>query len=61
MAPRSISPIRRGLPAQPRHGVGLRSMRERADELAGTFDVSAGPGGRGTQVRLWLPLDEVTP
>jgi len=34
-------------------------MRERADELAGTLDVSPGSGGRGTVVRLWLPLDEV--
>jgi signal transduction histidine kinase len=49
----------RGLPEQPRAGVGLRSMRERADELAGTLDVSPGSGGRGTVVRLWLPLDEV--
>ena len=51
----------RGLPEQPRAGVGLRSMRERADELAGTLDVTAGSGGRGTEVRLWLPLDEVAP
>jgi signal transduction histidine kinase len=51
----------RGLPAQPPAGVGLRSMRERADELAGSLDLAPAPGGRGTEVRLWLPLGQVAP
>jgi signal transduction histidine kinase len=47
-----------GLPTQPSGGVGLQSMRERAAELAGTLDVREGADGRGTLVRLWLPLQE---
>ena len=44
----------RGLPAQPVAGVGLTSMRERAEELGGTCTV-VGDGG-GTRVRAVLPL-----
>jgi signal transduction histidine kinase len=36
-------------------GVGLRSMRERAEELGGSLAVSARAGG-GTEVRVVLPL-----
>jgi two-component system NarL family sensor kinase len=43
--------IDKSLPA----GVGLASMRERAEELGGTFDVRAVTGG-GTEVRATLPL-----
>jgi len=36
------------------HGVGLASMRERAEEMGGTCTVSPGPGS-GTVVRAWVP------
>ncbi len=45
----------RGLPADLRPGVGLRSMRERAEELGGSCVVEPAPGG-GTRVRALLPL-----
>jgi signal transduction histidine kinase len=45
----------RGLPAVRRAGVGLRSMRERAEELGGTLSVNARPQG-GTSVRATLPF-----
>ncbi|MFD1505725.1 hypothetical protein FE374_01005 [Georgenia yuyongxinii] len=45
-----------GLPVEVRAGVGLASMAERAAELAGRFEVSAGPAGAGTVVRAELPL-----
>jgi signal transduction histidine kinase len=45
----------RGLPAVRRAGVGLRSMRERAEELGGTLVVNARPQG-GTVVRATLPF-----
>ena len=44
-----------GLPANHRAGVGLASMRERAEELGGTFDIEPRPGG-GTCVQVVLPL-----
>jgi two-component system NarL family sensor kinase len=47
----------RGLPAQPRAGLGLSSMRERAAELGGDCTVTSTPG-RGTQVCAWLPLSQ---
>ena len=38
-----------------RPGVGLRSMRERADELGGDF--AAGPGAAcGTRIQVSLPV-----
>jgi signal transduction histidine kinase len=41
---------------QPREGgVGLGSMRERAEEIGGSFEISATPG-QGTTVRARLPL-----
>jgi signal transduction histidine kinase len=44
-----------GLPRDHRAGVGIASMRERAEELGGTCEVAA-PDGRGTIVRARLPL-----
>jgi signal transduction histidine kinase len=35
-------------------GVGLLSLRERAEELGGRCEVSC-PDGGGTLVRAWLP------
>lgn len=40
-------------------GVGLSSMRERAEELGGSFALSSNPAG-GTTVRTWLPLPRGT-
>lgn len=36
-------------------GVGLRSIRERAEELGGRTEITCPPAG-GTRVRAWLPL-----
>jgi signal transduction histidine kinase len=47
-----------GLPAGLRAGVGLRSMRERAEELGGQLSVTRGPRG-GTRVQAILPLAQV--
>jgi signal transduction histidine kinase len=46
-----------GLPVDEafRAGVGLLSMRERADELGGSCVIGHGPDG-GTRVRAWLPI-----
>lgn len=44
----------RGLPPETRAGVGLTSMRERAEELSGSCTVEALPDG-GTRVRAMLP------
>jgi two-component system NarL family sensor kinase len=52
-----------GLPAYHVPGVGLRSMRERAAELGGSFTAQADPGG-GTLITAYLPLpdpDETQP
>jgi signal transduction histidine kinase len=46
----------RGLPDGYRAGVGLHSMRERADELGGSCQIASVPGG-GTSVMVWLPLE----
>ena len=48
-----------GLPAQPRAGVGLRSMRERAEELGGDCLVVSSPG-QGTLITAQLPLPRDT-
>jgi signal transduction histidine kinase len=45
-----------GLPAERRVGVGLVSMRERAEELGGTCQMQADPAG-GTHVSVKLPID----
>jgi signal transduction histidine kinase len=44
-----------GLPRELRVGVGLRSMRERAEELGGTYVLESGMGG-GTRVCVKIPL-----
>ena len=50
----------RGLPAVATPGAtphyGLRAMRERAVAIGARLDLEAGTGGRGTTVRLRLPL-----
>jgi signal transduction histidine kinase len=46
-----------GLPVAPRLGLGLGSMRERAEELGGTLSVGEGPDGSGTTVTMRLPLE----
>ncbi|MEO3781725.1 sensor histidine kinase [Actinocorallia sp. B10E7] len=51
----TVSDDGRGLPRQPRSGLGLTSMRERASELGGTLTVASRPGG-GTVVTARLPL-----
>jgi signal transduction histidine kinase len=49
----------KGHPANFRFGVGLNSMRERAEELGGHIDFENQPaGGMRVQVRLPLPKDE---
>jgi two-component system, NarL family, sensor kinase len=44
-----------GLPDDRHAGVGLTSMRERATELGGSFELAV-PAGGGTVVRVELPL-----
>jgi signal transduction histidine kinase len=44
-----------GVPDTPRAGVGLASMRERAEELGGTLTIERLPEG-GTRVHAKLPL-----
>jgi len=50
-----VSDDGRGIGTERRAGVGLHSMRERAEELGGTFAVGPGPTG-GTRVEARLPL-----
>jgi len=50
-----ISDDGHGLPSDHRAGVGMASMRERAEELGGTCDIEQ-VDGRGTRVRARLPL-----
>jgi len=45
-----------GMPARPRAGVGMISMRERAAEVGGRLEVEPTNGG-GTTVRATLPLE----
>ena len=45
----------RGLPDHYQAGVGMYSMRERAEELEGTFAIQTRPTG-GTRVHVCLPL-----
>ncbi|GAA1479349.1 hypothetical protein GCM10009623_37950 [Nocardioides aestuarii] len=49
----------RGIADDVAAGVGLLSMRERAEELGGQCQVSCPPGG-GTTVHAWLPFAEET-
>jgi len=46
-----------GLPVSRRSGVGLLSLRERAEELGGTCAVAASAAG-GTRVAALLPLGQ---
>lgn len=46
----------RGISDKPRTGVGLTSMRQRAEELGGTFELSSEPG-KGTQLAVCLPSE----
>jgi signal transduction histidine kinase len=50
-----ISDDGHGLPENIITGVGLNSMRERAEELGGSFTIRGLPNG-GTQVLASLPL-----
>lgn len=52
----SVSDNGVGMPPRPRAGVGLVSMRERASEVGGRFEVAPSPGG-GTTVVATLPLE----
>jgi signal transduction histidine kinase len=36
-------------------GIGLQSMRERARELGGSWEMAQGEGGRGTTITVRLP------
>lgn len=51
----------RGVPLEYRAGVGVQSMRERAEEVGGAFSLEPAPGG-GTRVlaRLPIPSDELS-
>jgi signal transduction histidine kinase len=49
----------RGPGADAGRGLGMVSMRERAESVGGGCE--AGPGGRGWLVRAWLPLTGGTP
>ena len=44
---------------QPKHGLGLLSMKERAAMLGGNFSLRASPG-EGTRIRIKIPLAEET-
>jgi signal transduction histidine kinase len=49
-----------GLPEHPVAGIGLRSQRERAEELGGTWRASSA-GRTGTEVLATLPIEPVAP
>jgi len=44
-------------PRSDRHGLGLRLVRERVEELGGTMDLRSSPGG-GTDLRVAIPAAE---
>jgi signal transduction histidine kinase len=50
-----------GLRGEVGQGVGVRAMRERAEELGGWADVTAAPRGHGVVVRAWLPAPTASP
>lgn len=53
----------RGLPARRSRsgGLGILGMRERALLLGGKVQLGAGPGGRGTTVRVSVPVEALGP
>ncbi|MBE2240812.1 MAG: hypothetical protein IAE81_23710 [Caldilineaceae bacterium] len=53
----SVSDDGCGLPLAVTAGVGLISMRERAEELGGSCVITSAPR-QGTTVNVWLPLEE---
>lgn len=52
-----ISDNGNGIPANVTPGVGVRSIRERAEELGGTFSINS-KEGKGTEIAIRLPADE---
>jgi len=46
----------RGIQSDQVAGVGLNSMRERAEELGGTFTIEPGARKRGTRIQAFLPI-----
>jgi signal transduction histidine kinase len=40
------------------NSLGLTSMRERAEQLGGTFEIGPAAGGQGTRVRVTVPCDK---
>lgn len=48
---RGFDPLRPDAPG----GFGLASMKQRVEQLRGTFEIEAVPG-RGTSIRAWVPL-----
>ncbi|WP_203752312.1 sensor histidine kinase [Cellulomonas chitinilytica] len=55
-----VSDDGRGIAPDRQAGVGLLSLRERAEELGGLSEVTCPPEG-GTRVRAWLPLSPQNP
>lgn len=47
----------RGIPPEAPCGIGLRSMRERAEELGGSWTTASKPG-EGTRIEVHLPITE---
>ena len=43
-------------PAAMSGGFGLRSLRNRVEHMGGSVRIDSAPG-RGTKVRVWVPLD----
>ena len=52
--------VQRRRPGVPLQRFGLYGMRERAQMLEGTFEVTSAPG-RGTTIRVFLPRWEGAP
>jgi two-component system, NarL family, sensor kinase len=46
-----------GINGRPGEGLGLTSMRERAEELGGSLSIGPGADGRGTVVRARIPAE----